>query len=71
MIAEKRGIQNPQNMYTKELLNTLSRCDSKGKVNSIHIKYENQGEKILLKYKIYVKMILIRLKRYKKNQQMN
>ena len=38
MIAEKRGIQNPQDMSTEELLNTLCRYDSKRKVNSIRRK---------------------------------
>ena len=47
MIAEKRGIQNPQDMSVEELLNTLSRYDSKRKVNSIHIKLQRLGlEKI-------------------------
>ena len=34
LIAKKRGIQEPQNMSTEELLNTLSRYDSKRKVKS-------------------------------------
>ena len=34
LIAENRGIQEPQNMAIKELLNTLSRYDSKQKVRS-------------------------------------
>ena len=34
LIAENRGIQESQNISTKELLNTLSRYDSKGKVKS-------------------------------------
>ena len=34
LIPENRGIQEPQNMSTKELLNTLSRYDSKRKVKS-------------------------------------
>ena len=32
-IAKKRGIQEPQNMSTKDLLNSLSRYDSKVKNN--------------------------------------
>ena len=31
LIAKKRGIKDPQNMSTEELLNTLSRYDSKRK----------------------------------------
>ena len=34
LMAETRSIQEPQNMSTKELLNTLSRYDSKRKVKS-------------------------------------
>ena len=34
LIARNRGIQEPQNMSTKELLNTLSRYDSKSKVKN-------------------------------------
>ena len=34
LIAENRGIQEPQNISTKELLNTFSRYDSKRKVKS-------------------------------------
>ena len=33
-IAKNRGIQEPQSMFTEELLNTLSRYDSKRKVKS-------------------------------------
>ena len=38
LMAETRSIQEPQNMSTKELLNTLSRYDSRRKVNSNHEK---------------------------------
>ena len=34
LIAENRGIQKPENMSTKELLNALSRYDSKSKVKN-------------------------------------
>ena len=34
LIAKSRGIQEPQNMSTKKLLNTLSKYDSKRKVKS-------------------------------------
>ena len=34
LIPKNRGIQEPQNMSTEELLNTLSRYDSKCKVKS-------------------------------------
>ena len=37
-IAKNRGIQEPQSMFTEELLNTLSRYDSKRKVKSNHRK---------------------------------
>ena len=38
LIAENRGIQEHQNMSTAELLNTLSRYDSRRTVNSNHRK---------------------------------
>ena len=38
LIAKNRGIKEPQNMSTEELLNTLSRYDSKRKVKSNHRK---------------------------------
>ena len=34
LIARNRGIEEPQKMSTEELLNTLSRYDSKRKVKS-------------------------------------
>ena len=34
LIAKNRGIKEPQNMSTEELLNTLSRYDSRRKVKS-------------------------------------
>ena len=38
LIAENRVIREPQNMSTEELLNTISRSDSKHKVKSNHRK---------------------------------
>ena len=35
IIAKSRGIQRPQELSTEDLLNTLSRYDSKCKVKSI------------------------------------
>ena len=47
IIAKSRGIQNPQNMSTEELLNTLSRYDVRRKVKSIRRKLQRVGlEKI-------------------------
>ena len=34
LLAKNRGIKEPQNMSTEELLNTLSRYDSRRKVKS-------------------------------------
>ena len=56
LIAKNRGIQEPQNMSTEELLNTLSRYDSKRKVKINRRKLLKQNEKKLLKYKIFQKM---------------
>ena len=38
LIAKNRGIKEPEKMSTKELLDTLSRYDTKRKVNSKNIK---------------------------------
>ena len=47
IIVKNRGIPNPQDMSTKELLNTLGRYDSKRKLTSIRIKLQRLGlEKI-------------------------
>ena len=47
IIAKNRGIQRLQDMSTEELLNTLSRYDSKPNVKSIHRKLRKLGlEKI-------------------------
>ena len=47
IIAKNRGILNPQDMSTEELLNTFSRYDSKCKLKSIRIKLRRLGlEKI-------------------------
>ena len=53
-IAKNRGIKEPQNMSTEELLNTLSRYDSKRKVKSnrrklLKIKLEKIAKKIFQK----------------------
>ena len=47
IIAKNRGIQRPQDFSTEELLNTLSRYDSKRNVKSIRRKLTRIGlEKI-------------------------
>ena len=46
----------PQNMSTEDLLNTLSRYDSRRKVKDNHKKYQKQDQKKLLKYRIFQKM---------------
>ena len=47
IIAKNRGILNPQDMSTEELLNNFSRYDSKCKLKSIRIKLRRLGlEKI-------------------------
>ena len=39
-IAKSRGIMEPQNMSTQELLNTLNRYDSRRKVQNTHKNYQ-------------------------------
>ena len=65
LIAKNIDIQEPQNMSTEELLNTLRRYDSKHKVKSNSRKLLKIK---LLKYKIFQKMNQVRLKSYKINQ---
>ena len=40
LIAKNRGIIQPQNMSTEELLNTLGGYDSRRKVKDNHKKYQ-------------------------------
>ena len=50
LIAKNRSIQEPQNMSTGELLNTISRYDSGRKVKSNHrklLKIEKLEKKLL------------------------
>ena len=53
LIAKNRGIQELQNMSTEELLNTLSRYDSKRKVKSNRRKLLKIKLKKMLEYKIF------------------
>ena len=57
LIAKSRGITEPQKMSTEELLNALSRYDSKCKVKSNHKELNKINLKKLLKYKIFQKII--------------
>ena len=57
LIAKSTGITEPQKMSTEELLNALSRYDSKRKVKSNHKELNKINLKKLLKYKIFQKMI--------------
>ena len=43
LIAKNRGIEEPQNMSTKELVNILSRYDSRQKVKNNHKKLSEIG----------------------------
>ena len=67
IIAKNRGIQRPQDMSSEELLNTLSRYDSKCKVKSIRRKLTRIGLENIAKIQNISKNEL-KLKSYKKNQ---
>ena len=56
LIAKNRGIKEPQNMSTEELLNTLSRYDSRRKVKSNHRKLLKIKLRKMLKYRIFQKI---------------
>ena len=45
LIAKNRGIKEPQNMSTEELLNTLSRYDTKCKVKNNKNNIKNKTRK--------------------------
>ena len=60
-----RGIKEPQKMPTEELIDTIIRYGIKHKVESNHsklLKLLKIEQKKLLKYKIFQKMIYVRLK---------
>ena len=60
-----RGIKEPQKMPTEELIDTIIRYSIKRKVESNHsklLKLLKIEQKKLLKYKIFQKMIYVRLK---------
>ena len=56
IIVKNRGIIEPQNMSTQELLNTLSRYDSRRNIKSTRRKLLKIKLKKLLKYRIFQKM---------------
>ena len=51
LAAKNRGIKEPQNTSTSKLLDTLSRYDTKRKVNSNHRKILKMGLEKLAKIK--------------------
>ena len=66
LTAKNKGIKETQNMSTEELLNALSRYDSKCKVKNICKKLLKTKLKKIAK--IFQKMNYVRLKSYKINQ---
>ena len=56
LIAEQRGIKNPQNMSKEELLNTLSKYGSNHEIDKIHKKLSKIGLKKMLKHRIFKKI---------------
>ena len=52
IIAKNRGIIEPQNMTTQELINTLTRHDSRHKVKKVRKKRLKLGLEKSLKYRI-------------------
>ena len=57
LIAKSRVIKEPQNMSTEELLNALSRYDSKSKVISNRKKLLKMKQEKIDKNQIFQKMI--------------
>ena len=56
LVAKDRGIKNPQNMSTEELLDALIKYDSEHEVKNNRKKLEKMDLKKLLKYKIFQKI---------------
>ena len=56
LFAKDRGIKNPQNMSTEELLDALIKYDSEHEVKNNRKKLEKMDLKKLLKYKIFQKI---------------
>ena len=71
IIAKNRGIIEPQNTTTQELINTPARYDSRCEVKNSSRKLLKIGLEKLLKYKIFQKMNSIKSKSFKKKQWMN
>ena len=56
LVAKDRGIKNPQNMSTEELLDALIKYDSEHEVKNNRKKLQKMDLKKLLKYKIFQKI---------------
>ena len=56
LVSKDRGIKNPQNMSTEELLDALIKYDSEHEVKNNRKKLEKMDLKKLLKYKIFQKI---------------
>ena len=56
LVAKDRGIKNPQNMSTEELLDALIKYDSEHEVKNNRKKLEKMDLKKLLKYKTFQKI---------------
>ena len=68
ILLQKTGIIEPQKMSTQELLNTLSRYDSRRKVKSICRKLSKIGIGKITKKQIISKNELNKTKKLQKNQ---
>ena len=67
-MQKNRGIIEPQNMTTQELLNTLTRHDSRHKVKKIRKKRLKLGLEKISKIQNISKNDLNQLKNYKESQ---
>ena len=68
IIAKNRGIIEPENMSTQELLNTLSRYDSRRKIKSNRWKWSKIGLGKIAKIQNISKNELNQAEKLKKNQ---
>ena len=68
IIAKSRRIKNPQDLSTEDLINTLSRYDSKCKVKSIRRKLRRLGLENIAKTQNISKNDFNKVENYKKNQ---
>ena len=71
LVAEQRGIKDPQNISKGELLNTLSKYGSNREIEKIHKKLSKIGLNKIFKTQNISKNELNQVKKLKKKKKIN